>query len=306
MPRFLDPISQTPTAPLGLQNTSQEALKLTELPLARRIPLRLLSYSTLSQWKELGEDSDARDVDAYAVEFANDFLPKGPAFGSVFHDLMERADFSKLCSSEQRGASEHALLESLCRNYGLSLNEPQNLAFWTMVEQTLNTPLGGPDALPAMVHLTELRKEMPFTLAVPKLDGPKLNRALSHFEDTEPLRVGTLKAFLSGYMDLVFAWNSRYYVLDYKTNLLQHYDEEALLTEMRQHNYGLQHRLYTLALHLHLKQTLKGYDPESHLGGAVYTFVRGMNPIHPVQGIFLQPFRWNDLHRLANALEVAL
>ncbi len=48
-------------------------------------------------------------------------------------------------------------------------------------------------------------------------------------------------------------------------------------------NYVLQATLYQVALHRYLQWRLAGYDPERHLGGAMYLFVRGMaGPATPV------------------------
>ena len=46
--------------------------------------------------------------------------------------------------------------------------------------------------------------------------------------------------------------------------------------EMLRHHYALQALLYAVALHRFLRWRLPGYDPEVHLAGVVYLFVRGM------------------------------
>ncbi len=45
---------------------------------------------------------------------------------------------------------------------------------------------------------------------------------------------------------------------------------------MLRHHYALQALLYAVALHRFLRWRLPGYDPEVHLAGVVYLFVRGM------------------------------
>ena len=45
---------------------------------------------------------------------------------------------------------------------------------------------------------------------------------------------------------------------------------------MIQHHYPLQAHLYLVALHRHLRWRLPDYDPDRHLGGYVYCFLRGM------------------------------
>ena len=74
-------------------------------------------------------------------------------------------------------------------------------------------------------------------------------------------------------------------MLDYKTNWLGepdepltafHYRPEALRAEMERHHYALQGLLYAVALHRYLRWRLPAYDPDAHLAGVVYLFVRGM------------------------------
>ena len=55
-----------------------------------------------------------------------------------------------------------------------------------------------------------------------------------------------------------------------------HYRPAALAAEMQRAHYGLQALLYTVALHRYLRWRLPGYDPERHLAGVLYLFLRGM------------------------------
>ncbi len=102
----------------------------------------------------------------------------------------------------------------------------------------------------------------------------------------------TVRGYLTGSLDLVVripapavAGAHRYAVLDYKTNWLGepdepltafHYRPEALRAEMERHHYALQGLLYAVALHRYLRWRLPAYDPDAHLAGVVYLFVRGM------------------------------
>jgi len=54
---------------------------------------------------------------------------------------------------------------------------------------------------------------------------------------------------------------------------------------MERSNYLLQSMLYQVALHRYLQWRPPDYDPERHLGGSYYLFVRGMiGPDTPVIG----------------------
>jgi len=96
---------------------------------------------------------------------------------------------------------------------------------------------------------------------------------------------GTLTGYFQGYIDLIFEHGGRFYIVDYKTNALQGYDPTSIESAMLHHHYLLQARLYTVALHRHLKASMTDYDPEVHLGGCAYLFVRGF----PEQGVWFEP-----------------
>jgi exodeoxyribonuclease V beta subunit len=90
--------------------------------------------------------------------------------------------------------------------------------------------------------------------------------------------------FFQGYIDLIFEHENRWYVVDYKSNLLDAYDAEHLESAMLEKNYLLQARLYALALERHLKFHLPEYNYETHFGGVIYLFVRGF----PSQGVWFE------------------
>ena len=112
-----------------------------------------------------------------------------------------------------------------------------------------------------------------------------------------------LRGYLTGSLDAVFRLpGPRYVVADYKTNWLGevpgndadpaamdgsaegageplsawHYRPDALARTMAGSDYPLQAMLYCVALHRFLRWRQPGYDPELHLGGVLYLFVRGM------------------------------
>jgi exodeoxyribonuclease V beta subunit len=48
-------------------------------------------------------------------------------------------------------------------------------------------------------------------------------------------------------------------------------------------HYPLQALLYSVALHRYLRWRLRGYEPQRHLGGVLYLFVRGMSAVEPAR-----------------------
>lgn len=99
----------------------------------------------------------------------------------------------------------------------------------------------------------------------------------------------SLRGYLSGSVDAVLripvASGHRYLVVDYKTNWLG--DRETPLTAadygparmaeaMLHSDYPLQALLYSVVLHRFLRWRQPGYDPDRHLAGVLYLFLRGM------------------------------
>lgn len=95
---------------------------------------------------------------------------------------------------------------------------------------------------------------------------------------------------MKGFIDLIYEYNGRYYIVDYKSNDLgsafSDYTFEAMLNEMAEHHYYLQFLIYCVALHRYLKMRLPGYDWHQHFGGVQYLFLRGMKPYQTGSGVF--------------------
>lgn len=118
----------------------------------------------------------------------------------------------------------------------------------------------------------------------------------AYAETLRSLPGSRFRGFLTGAIDLTAAVplpdGDRYVVMDYKSNALPmrgevpsplDYGPGPLAAAMIDGNYVLQATLYQVALHRYLQWRLRGYDPQQHLGGAMYLFVRGMaGPDAPV------------------------
>jgi exodeoxyribonuclease V beta subunit len=68
--------------------------------------------------------------------------------------------------------------------------------------------------------------------------------------------------------------------LDWKSNSLnrnpENFKHEGLVQEMAVHSYFLQYLIYCVALHRYLGQCIDNYDYNTHFGGALYVFLRGV------------------------------
>ena len=169
--------------------------------------------------------------------------------------------------------------------------------------------------IPFTDRLTELDFELPLSggddRAYPAGDvqlgdlAPLLRR---HLPEGDPLRTyaetlgdpalggQSLRGYLTGSVDVLMRvpvdGEIRYLTVDYKTNWLGGYDvpltadayrPEVLDAAMGHSDYPLQALLYSVVQHRYLRWRLPGYDPERHLGGVLYLYLRGMcGPATPV------------------------
>lgn len=145
--------------------------------------------------------------------------------------------------------------------------------------------------------------------------------------------------YLHGYIDLVYEHNNKYYVADYKSNSLKNsilrsrslssngltsdqyadtsdgsatsqasldsfdnYQPDVLRHNMSSSGYWLQAVLYQVALHRYLRLRLPEYQPEQHLGGVVYLYLRGMQANTDQTGILYWPVNIELIEQLDKIL----
>jgi exodeoxyribonuclease V beta subunit len=225
---------------------------------------------------------------------------QGPAFGTAVHQLLEAVDPATWPGPDTApGNGALALAARHLQNAGLPLGDGAERsalldAVCRMVSRTLHTPLPG---IGPLARLPAARRlvEMEFFL---KLDGERVGRVLevlaAHgYGVTVPRERAqqTLRGLMQGFIDLTVEADGRYWIIDYKTNDLgpraADYTPEALARAVRSGRYDLQYLIYLVAVHRHLGQTLPGYDPERHLGGAQYLFLRGLDGATGATGVFV-------------------
>ena len=231
-------------------------------------------------------------------------LGAGTAFGTLVHEVLEEADL-------QAPDLEDELARAIAA--GSPPDELDQPRLASAVAASVLTPMGGSlgsltlAGLPRAHQLRELDFDLPLEGAA-RPTGADLARCVDAWLPADdPLAGRTfalgaaaflpLAGMLTGSIDLTIRVRAsdggpdRYVVADYKTNLLAPWgtvDPEAahpdrLVDAMVAHDYPLQALLYEVALHRYLRWRLPAYDPEAHLGGAAYLFLRGMaGPDTPV------------------------
>ena len=216
---------------------------------------------------------------------------QGRQAGHCFHYLLEHCDLSQLDS-----ASNAELIERSLRRYGLDQPaahgadlDPADV-LKRLLARLASSPVPGEGFHLADVPPTEWKTEERFYAPIERLSGQKLadlfgahgegRIAENYAPRLAGLQGSSLAGFLTGIIDLVFEHDGRWWVLDWKSNHLgnhlQNYDDDGMWQAMQHHHYVLQYHLYSLALHRHLRQRLPDYDYESHFGGVLYVFLRGL------------------------------
>ncbi len=136
--------------------------------------------------------------------------------------------------------------------------------------------------------------EMQFTLGITQMvDTRALNEASQDFAKQwllKPLpEKSILQGLFTGFIDLTVQSDNQFWVIDYKSNFLQTYQQQALRQSMYDHYYGWQSSFYLLAMHRYLKRVFPNYDLATNLGGAVYLYIRGMDEQSADSGIVSMP-----------------
>ena len=305
-PSRLQPQPQPALTPLRQQHNPWWMASFSALT---RQPPQTAAWALPSESDERWQDAQTDShVDPLGVDLNDRALPAtvstpqfnafkaGSAYGTLLHDLLEwqlhegwpisREDAQD--PNPDTAARWQQLFNSQTAALQLEPEQCALLAEW--LRQIAQTPLplgqGLNDSHPTALVLSELAPpkawaEMNFTLRTHGAQAQALDDIIrAHVlpgQPREPLQARSLQGLLTGFMDVVFEHGGRYYVLDYKSNKLPGYTPADLAQGLLVHRYDVQFSLYLLALHRLLQTRLPGYHYETHMGGAVYLFARGID-----------------------------
>lgn len=212
-------------------------------------------------------------------------FPRGASPGTFLHSLFEQLDFT--CPVSAPWITEQLQLGGFDEAWQPVLSD------W--IHHILASPLNDSGVSLGALSVKERLIEMAFYVPIDTQLTPAAIDALTHRYDPLSAQCAALdfmqlSGMLKGFIDLVFRWQGRYYLLDYKSNWLgespESYTPEAMEQAMCEHRYDLQYQIYTLALHRYLRHRIPGYAYERHFGGVIYLFLRGIQGNGSAQGIF--------------------
>jgi exodeoxyribonuclease V beta subunit len=283
---------------------------------------RIASFTSLVTGLPHGAELPDRDAGAAVEEqpaepldptTAMPALPRGAATGSCLHDILEHLDFT-LADDE---AQIEELIADKLQVYGLDSDWRKTVC--RMVQKVLSVPLDPqkPDFQLHRIPNENRLNELEFFFPLKPLQPAKLKQLFEpHFraEDWREfpevlggLHFAPLKGFMKGFMDLVFSYQKRIFLVDWKSNFLgsrlADYSSNALQTVVQRGAYVLQYLIYCVALDQYLRVRLPEYSYESHFGGVLYVFLRG---VAPEEGPDYGVYRSRPSTQLIGALREAL
>ena len=250
-----------------------------------------------------GVEPDEESLRAVPLPLA--VMPGGSRIGSLIHSVMERVDFTV---HDLAGSLAGRLADELAWSR-LDVGPIDTVV--AGLAAAIETPLGplvdgrrlrdiGPDD-----RLDELVFELPLVGGDDPSSELTVDAVAGLLDDhlgpddvlhgyaarlREPALSQHLRGYLTGSLDAVLRTPAadgtpRFVVVDYKTNWLGiegeeltawHYRPSALSDAMQRAHYPLQALLYMVALHRYLRWRLPDFDPDRHLAGVLYLFLRGM------------------------------
>lgn len=253
-------------------------------------------YSAIENDKEGEEISGLSDFDTNCkvikcnydesltnLQLPNDY-PKGAKIGTALHEIFELMDFTNYDKTVKQS------IESAFSNNGIAIKEDWINSTKEMVHNVLNATLPTSDS--KIFKLKEIsnenrKNEVEFNFNV-------LNKKLNNF--------------CSGFVDLIFRYDGRYYILDWKSDKLNStFVSYAKADSIKKHvddSYSIQRVLYSYCLINYLKQFYKNEKEEEifnkYFGGIYYIFLRGCNE-NSGNGVYLQS--WESYEDLKKAFD---
>lgn len=212
-------------------------------------------------------------------------FPKGEQTGKLIHYILHKINFSEKLNFD-------FFSESL-KKYKFSEKWAPILIDW--VDNIIHLKLKNINFNLSMLKKNQFIKEMKFFLPIQKiLNSTDLNHIIQSLDPISSLApkisFNPITGLLTGSIDLVFVWNKRYYIIDYKSNYLGEnknaYSTINIKKEIIKNRYDLQYQIYTIALHQYLNKKIKKYQYKNDFGGIFYIFLRGINHKHTSHGIF--------------------
>lgn len=218
----------------------------------------------LGERLERSEETPSETPAVPATPPADQWLPRGARTGDCLHEILEGwmspgADLSWVHDETTFPTREREVSKTLSAHGMDAALAPKIVTLLrSVLAKDLDLP-GGATLRLCDLPASDRLPEVEFHWPVGANGGPaKPNEAV--------------RGWMVGYIDLLFRHDSKWYVLDWKTTSLDHWDSAALDGSVRSHGYDLQGKLYGQSVARALK-------PHESWGGGVVVYLRAFaNP----------------------------
>ncbi|MBM9499193.1 UvrD-helicase domain-containing protein [Leptospira sp. 201903071] len=307
--RFFQSLSWTPRSPDSMdQNILTETLSpeviFTPLVLQESYSPKTVwihSYSSLKSKANVALDEQplsvlegkslfkSDEIEDSPLE-TEDTLPSSAATGSFLHLLLEELDFSLF---ETETSKEPLKNDRVVSRMDFHLDYFQ-LSKTKQKDTELEKELYKRRACEILWNSLNAKITSCNRTSFRLLDIPNEKRIseMDFHLDLDPQRSGPGN-YLKGSIDLVFEFENRFYLADYKSNLLDDYSLSSLKRsiESPESRYDLQRDIYAMILFEYLKSLFGEKEAFQKLGGVFYFYLRGMKP-EEEKGIY-SDFDWS-------------
>jgi exodeoxyribonuclease V beta subunit len=235
-------------------------------------------------------DEEASDKNPSEINRFN--FAVGAQIGSLLHQIFENIAFSAVSDKSIDEFYIDTDLDVFFKNQAAGFYDAkwynENGRFLKDITyHTLSSPVGGSlgDTSLRFIRSNCRKHELEFLLPMNKID---LNVSGTGFNSIHIKT--TADGYLKGFIDLIFLHEGKYYVADWKSNVLGDsfidYTHESMKKSMQEHSYFLQYRIYSLGLCAFLKNRISDFDYDRDFGGAYYFYIRGMSAATPGTGVY--------------------
>ncbi|AJI57847.1 exodeoxyribonuclease V, beta subunit [Francisella philomiragia] len=266
----------------------------------------MLSFSKISKSKVQNtalekENDESEDDSAQKSQQELEFrftAPKGADIGNILHNVLEHTDFSL-------GKIEDNLLKEQMDRYKVVAAEDfDKLKVWLeecLVASIPSIETADFSSNDIQYGLFDIKdkgfclKDIPntktlkeaefyFPISNEKLYKKNIIEILAEYRnriiDYDEFSSQKIFGMLHGFIDLIFEYDGKFYVADYKSNYLgdklEDYNQAAMSEKNQSSFYDLQYLIYSVALNKYLRQNIENYNYEKHFGGVYYFYLRGM------------------------------
>jgi len=287
---------------------------------------RISSYSSFVSQRE--RESELPDYDHLAAPVPEDLtnlsqktapeestifsFPKGIKAGLFFHDLLENLEFTSTDIEHHKQLIHEKLIA-----HGFDSGWKDTVYRTIRDLLDISFSINNHRCTLSTVKSTDRIHEMEFYYPSKRVTPETFKNIFSEFRHhdalkefpihLEALTFSPAEGFIKGYIDLVFHYEDKFYIIDWKTNFLGNhitqYHADVLKKVMWTSLYTLQYYMYVISLHQYLKNRYASYRYDKNFGGIFYVFLRGID-IHsgPAYGIFADCPEQALLDRFGHAL----